>query len=249
MSATIQPAGTGSMTVASGRAAINPIAYGYYPAEGSRAVSAIYDWTNQSGYAEDLTQLVARGVETTIQSIFVDNTSCTADVTVLISGTGQVIQCGALGQGIFPAFFSGAPGFQIGVASAGILIGATRLILLNVPAGSGMWGPSTVTVQGVTGNIAVPVFPQAFPLTNAVAGTMGLAPAIIVPASAARKWLNITNRSTGAEVQDIGPANVAVGSGIPLYSGAGFLFNGAGATGPFYGVTTIASSPFSYVEG
>lgn len=90
---------------------------------------------------------------------------------------------------------------------------------------------------------------SSFPLTNSVAATMGTARALIVPFSATRRWLMITNRTAGAETQDIGSSNVTVGGGIPLVPGGGFLFNGAGAAGPLYGITTAAGSAFSYVEG
>lgn len=85
--------------------------------------------------------------------------------------------------------------------------------------------------------------------SNSVAGTMGTSISIVVPFSAARRWLMITNRTAGSETQDIGSSNVAVGSGIPLVPGGGFMFSGAGAVGPIYGITTAASSAFSYVEG
>lgn len=88
-----------------------------------------------------------------------------------------------------------------------------------------------------------------FPLTNSAAGTMGTSATIIVPASATRKWLMITNRTTGGDTQDIGSSNVTVGGGIPLVPGGGFLFAGPGAAGPIYGITTAASSAYSYVEG
>lgn len=86
-------------------------------------------------------------------------------------------------------------------------------------------------------------------LNNSAANTMGTTATIIVPASATRKWLMITNRTAGSETQDIGSSNVTVGGGIPLAPGGGFLFNGVGASGPLYGITTVAGSPFSYVEG
>jgi hypothetical protein len=110
---------------------------------------------------------------------------------------------------------------------------------------------SAIEVSGDTVSSSNPIPTNQAPtaLTNSAAGTMGTSASIIVPASGTRKWLMITNRSAGSETQDIGSSNVIVGGGIPLAPGGGFLFNGAGAAGPIYGITTVSGSPFSYVEG
>lgn len=137
MSATIQGAPTASMTVASGRAGIFPIGFGYLPPEGSRCVMAQYDWTAQTGYADDLSQLVARGVETSIQSVFVDNSSNAQPVSILVNGTNHLIVTPARSQGFYPIFFTGAPGFQITVGAAAAAL--TRLYLLNLPCNGAVW--------------------------------------------------------------------------------------------------------------
>lgn len=95
----------------------------------------------------------------------------------------------------------------------------------------------------------MPVASAATSLVNSASGTMTTAVSIIVPFSATRQWLMITNRTTGTEVQDIGSSNVTVGGGIPLAPGGGFLFDGPGAAGPIYGIAGVSGSPFSYVEG
>jgi hypothetical protein len=139
MSGTTQAAQSASMTAAAGNYAVVPIGFGYYPKEGSRAVSLAYNWTNQISYNEDLSQLVARGVETSIQGMFVDNSAGQATVNILIEGSGQQIIIPSQYQGLFPVFFSGAPSFQItaGSSNAGAV---TRIILLNVPPNSaGTW--------------------------------------------------------------------------------------------------------------
>lgn len=146
MSGTLQAAPTATMTIASGAAGVFPTGFGYYPPEGSRVVSAQYNWTAQTGYAEDLSQLVARGVETTIQSAFLDNSTSGQTVTMTLGGSGQVVLCPPYSQGIFPLFFSGQPSFQISVAAVGT--GLTRVYLLNVPcASSGIWGTTVAGAQ------------------------------------------------------------------------------------------------------
>ena len=126
------------MTVSAGQSGVFPVAFGYYPAEGPRAVSAQYDWTAQTAYSEDLSQLVARGVETTIQSVFVDNSTVGEYVTLTVAGTGQVVSIQPYCQGLFPLFFTGTPSFTLTVSATTPAV--TRLTLLNVPpAASGLW--------------------------------------------------------------------------------------------------------------
>lgn len=100
---------------------------------------------------------------------------------------------------------------------------------------------------GAAAPLPVAAVPSA--LTNSTAGTMTTAAAIVVPYSATRKWLAISNRTNGVETQDIGSSNVVVGSGIPIHPGGTFTFTGIGAAGPVYGITTVVGSAFSYVEG
>jgi hypothetical protein len=151
-----QTAPTATMSIASGAAAAGPVSYGYYPQEGSRALTAQYNWTSQTGYVEDLSQVTAKGIETTIQSVFVDNSENTLPVVILVNGTGQKLQVPASAQGVFPLFFSGAPGFQIYVPAT--LAGAvTRCIFLNVPAqtAAGIW-PVSVAGGGFSYQSAPP---------------------------------------------------------------------------------------------
>lgn len=135
----LQSAGIATMSVVGGQAGINPIGYGYYPQEGSRCISAQYSWTSQAGYYEDLSQIVARGIETSIQGVFIDNSQCTLAATMLIEGTGHVLVCPASSQGIFPCFFTANPAFQLTVSTTQASA-VTRLYLINVPPGGpGVW--------------------------------------------------------------------------------------------------------------
>jgi hypothetical protein len=157
MSGTLQPPPTATMSVASGASGVFPVSFGYYPAEGSRCVSAQYNWATQAGYAEDLSQLAARGIETTIQSVFVDNAANTQAVTLVIGGSGQVVVIPPLAQGTFPLYFTGTPSFTISVPAAAA--GLTRLFLLNVPgSGAGVWYPA-----GSTSSTGTPLTYQAAP--------------------------------------------------------------------------------------
>ena len=158
MSGTIQGAPTASMTVASGAAGVFPVSFGYYPREGSRAVSAQYSWAAQTGYVEDLSQLAAKGVETTIQGVFIDNSTVPYPVTLTVLGTEQICVIPPNAQGMFPLFFSGTPALQI--TTTAVNSGVTRLYLLNVPlGGAATWsatGAQQLGPQGVNGGPIVP---------------------------------------------------------------------------------------------
>ena len=154
MSGNLQGQNLATMLVSSGAAGIMPTSYGYYPHEGSRVVSAAYSWATQTGYVEDLSQLVARGVETTIQSAWIDNSQCTQAVTIMISGSDQVLVIPANSQGCYPFLCTGAPGFQISVAAT-VAGGLTRVGLLNLPVTMGPWptsgGGLTATIPAKAG--------------------------------------------------------------------------------------------------
>jgi len=86
-------------------------------------------------------------------------------------------------------------------------------------------------------------------LSNCAATVATTSAAIIVPYNANRSFVHVFSRTNGQEVVDLGPSTVVAGAGIPITGGGGFSFIGAGAAGPIYAVTTVASSPLSYVEG
>lgn len=141
MSGSLAQPNTGSMTLASGAAGAFPVGFGYYPPEGSRVVSAQYLWTTQLSYNEDLSQLVARGIETSIQSAWIDNSACSFPVVMTIGGTQQTIVIPPYSFGMYPVFFTGTPSFNITSAGANNnAVGGfsspalTRVLLLNVPA-------------------------------------------------------------------------------------------------------------------
>lgn len=128
---------SGSLLISSGGAGAVPISLGYYPHEGSRCVSSAYNWTAQASYTEDMSQLVARGVETTIQAVFVDNSANSQSVTLTMGGTGQTIVCPALSQGFFPILLTGIPGFVITTPAA--IAATTKCFWVNVPIAACVW--------------------------------------------------------------------------------------------------------------
>jgi hypothetical protein len=155
-----------SLTVSSRQFGVFPISTGLYPREGSRCVSCQYDWTSTTVYNEDLTQLVARGFETTIQSAYIDNSSVSQYVSLTAPGTGQILKIPPYSQGFFPLFVSGMGGFTLTIP--GPEDSLTRVLLCNVPAQSAaVWKgafPPSFSLDFTTGSLgAGAVFTRASP--------------------------------------------------------------------------------------
>lgn len=231
MSGTMQAASTGSMPLSGGNVAINPIGFGYYPSEGSRGVSLQYNWTVDIGFNEDLSQIVAKGVQTAIQGVWIDNSSNPEAVIMTINGTGQVIVCPGLAQGVFPAFFTGVPGYQIAVqqvAANGATPAVTRLILLNAPVSPQVWylGPS-VGVLKYRASTSVSVN-NAAPTTVVLALTYRRSLTLQnPPTNPANFWLNVSgNQGT-------------VGAGLFIVPGGAMVFGSASNPIPLDGISAI----------
>lgn len=138
----VQPLSPGNLTLSQGTASIVPVGFGYYPEEGSRVVTCQYNWGVQTSYAEDMSQLEARGVFTAIQSVFVDNSANLNSVAMTFQGTGHTLICPASSQAIFPLFVTGQAAFLVQSSVAGLTASqfasqVTRLYLMNTPANSG----------------------------------------------------------------------------------------------------------------
>jgi hypothetical protein len=121
-----------------------PVSFGYYPEEGSRVVTAQYDWATVTSFNEDCSQLVAKGIETSIQSAYIDNSNNPNFVSLLVGGSLHLIIITAFSQGIVPLFFTGTPNFQVYVNS--VANATTRLYLLNVPCGGAQVWPANSAV-------------------------------------------------------------------------------------------------------
>lgn len=133
---------TGTRNINNKGAGAFPVSFGYYPEEGSRAITLQWNFQQQNFFVEDLSQLVAMGVETSIQAGFCDNSRNGYAVTFTVQGSSQAIQVPAWSQGVFPLFFTGTPMLQINcpVASNGV----TALTLLNVPINAADFWPATL---------------------------------------------------------------------------------------------------------
>jgi len=226
MSGTVQPLQTASQTIASGGYGAQPVGFGYYPTEGSRVVTLAYNWSQQSAYSEDLAQaLVAHGIETSIQGIYVDNSGNAETVQITIQGTGQLILVPPSSQGVFPAFFPPGASFTIqssvaGVAPALQSLQVTRLYLLNVPPqAAGVWPAPAIGSNGILNSETGPAnFTSNITGTTVVRplGTIGRMFTVSVLTTTAVGTITLSSGPEGAG------NNIAV---IPIGATAGTVLN------------------------
>lgn len=223
---------TGTRNISNKGAGAFPVSFGYYPEEGSRAITMQWNFQQQNFYVEDLSILVSMGVQTAMQSAFVDNSRNGYPVTFSIQGSGQVIQIPAYSQGVFPFFFTGTPLMQVNcpVASNGV----TALTLLNVPINSaGIWEAT---------QLGLPTADQAYLSKLGITGT------VLVRAGVARLYrVSVTTTTaTGTITIDDAAATgtvatvltVPIGATVgtvyspswPMFNGIAVNYNG-GATG------------------
>ena len=165
MSATLQIAQVANLPLSGGSAPVVPIAMGLYPGEGSVVVSLQYNFANAIsmgglyGFAEVISPLVALGVQSTIQAVWIDNGMNALPVTFYIPASNQCIYVPAGYQGVYPAFFSGMGSYQLSV-TAPISSGYTRISLLNVPVNAAQW--ESGAPSGMGANIGLFNFTQTF---------------------------------------------------------------------------------------
>jgi hypothetical protein len=198
MSGSLQPLQSASQTVTGTAVAAMPTGCGYYPAEGSRVVNAIYNWATQAGYGEDLSQLVTLGLESSIQSVYIDNSQNTNAVQLIVPTSGQTINCTPYSQGIFPIFFSGTPFLQI-VSQKTTSLQCTRVSYLNFPVSTaGLWlagSPGTIQGDAPMANGGFTRTTNISSSTNVKAGAGRLAKITVVVAIAGG---TVTMADTGA---------------------------------------------------
>jgi hypothetical protein len=244
MSQTTAPQDTGTKQVNAG-ATVSPVSLGYYPSEGSKACSLQYNFSALLHYYEDLQMLKAYGIETSIQAIWIDNSSNSQSVTIIIAGSNQQIIVPAYYQGVFPVFFSDNAAFYISVAAVG---GVCKVCLLNVPVNSaGIWsstGTQLVTNLNGSGVAIQPLIgTQAFNVSSYGGG------AILIPSVAGKRFF-IT--AINISVSQDATASTAGINSIGLYDSSGLVCSGA-LYMPTVGVATfglqtvLSLSGFQYI--
>lgn len=220
---------TGTLNINNKGAGAFPVGFGYYPEEGSRAITLQYNWQEQDVYVEDLNQLVSMGVETSIQSAFIDNSQNLYMVLLQIQGSGQVIVVPPNSQGIIPMLFTGTPMMQI--SSPTPSNGVTRISMLNVPCNAADFWPAAVippvnvafqSANGITASRLVSAVPSRLMkvsvITAIAAGTVEFDDAAVLATANAVFVLNATNGLQGAVFDLEWP--MAVGLAVNFNGGA-----------------------------
>jgi len=125
---------------------ILPINQDTIPKEGSKGLPLSVSWPSQRiandgtmVYSINLLQQFQTGQFTSIQAVWIDNTTNAFAVQLIALETGEIVRCPAFAQGMFPLATSVAPVFnlvnlianQTGLAVN--LPGSTRLIFFNTP--------------------------------------------------------------------------------------------------------------------
>lgn len=214
--------------------AVSPMSVkGGVPAEGPSSVPVSCDFTAQSGYTVDLSNLFNRKFISQILTVFADNTANTSPLIVTVPDTNQKLVWPAYSQGYIPVLQSTAMKFL--AQSTGAFV--VQLEFLNFPVAAAIWSinaPPVVNGSGailvsdtiVEGAIANGIMQTAITgnltLTDA-SGTItagGTAQTALV-AQAARKALQLQNISAGdLWYRFTGTAAVAGTGSFKLASGA-----------------------------
>jgi hypothetical protein len=219
---------TGTLQLGAGGTKGLPVSFGYYPPEGSRVSATQYAFNgSQTSFYEDLSTLKNMGIETAIQSLWIDNSMNNGPVIITVQGSNQVITCPANYQGIAPAFFMDSAAFNI--SSSGI--GITKIVMLNVPCNSAGFWPTTPVAEAMNGNGAF-----ATPLlgTRTFGSNVGIDSTIIPGIAGERFFISsvIINLSGNATLATAGILNVE------LNDGGSAIFQAI----PFVGITAGAPS-------
>jgi hypothetical protein len=186
-----------------------PVSFGYYPPEGSRVSATQYAFNgSQTSFYEDLSTLKNMGIETAIQSLWVDNSLNSAPVIITVAGSNQVITCPGNYQGIAPAFFMDSAAFN--VSSSGI--GITKIVMLNVPCNSAGFWPAIPIAEAVNGNGVT-----ATPLlgTRTFGSNVGI-DSTLIPGIAGKSFFIsalIVNLAGGATLAEAGVLDMTINDG------------------------------------
>lgn len=113
--------------------------------EGSKGLPVPFAWSvGPATQSIDMTLIRQTGKISGVQSVFIDNGSNDAPVTIMVSNTVQSISLPAGYQGVFPIFATDKTVFT--VASAGT--GSSQVIFLNIAMNYNIW-PSSASPASV----------------------------------------------------------------------------------------------------
>jgi hypothetical protein len=147
-----------------------PMQLGTLPPEGSRSVAVGIPWlpatgnpfgplTSSYSYGINLLPQYQSGKFTTVQAVWIDNSTCPYSVQLTCAESAQSIIAPAFSQGIYPLVVQQAPSFvatllPLNLGSGAVLACTTTLIFMNVPAPT--YQQEQPSIGGQTASISVP---------------------------------------------------------------------------------------------
>lgn len=164
-----------------------PVWNGYAPLQGGpKAVPISLDFGTLSSIDFDLIDSVQRGVIDFVQSVWVDNSDNTDELTLLFGQTAQRLVVPALAQGLWPVI---APsGLRCTASTIAVASLKVQLIFLNVPMPMTQFGPVSVTA-----NVTASATPITGPYTDASGNTTADVSTTLFAANAAAKRRIVQN--------------------------------------------------------
>lgn len=225
-----------------------PVANALIPKEGPRAVSVVAPFTvSATTFLIDFQQTQTLQKMSVIQTLFVDNFKNPQPLTILCSGTNELITFPAFAQGYIPVL-AVAPSTNFNIATTGAV--SVALIFLNVPINPIIWynnssgGSATNTIDAsdalVAGGVAAaysslqgmiynganptPTSGQQLPLQSDLRGHLKVAPYRV-------STMQTTQASIGAvSATDLLPAsNLRIGASIKNIGAVNFAIGSTSA--------------------
>ena len=107
------------------------------PAEGPKVMPILLNFTNSTAFQLDLTLQEQQAYISMVQTVYIDASAATAEITLTIPGTGQVIKAKAGTQGYYPVLAPVPTRLEFSEPTAtGDLI---PVFLINVPIAGVQW--------------------------------------------------------------------------------------------------------------
>jgi hypothetical protein len=106
------------------------------PTEGPKGIPILLNFSSSAQYTLDLTLQVDQKKISMVQTVYVDASSATDDLSITINGTNQVVIAKAGTQGYYQLLVPYPPRFTFDNSSGSDLI---PIILLNVPIPGVVW--------------------------------------------------------------------------------------------------------------
>jgi hypothetical protein len=107
------------------------------PDEGPKAIPLLLDYTGAvTEYDLDLLQTIQQGFISMVQTLYIDLSQSSNDLTVVVNGSNQIVVAKAGTQGYYQVLAPNPAKFAFQSASGGVII---PVFLINVPIAGVVW--------------------------------------------------------------------------------------------------------------